>query len=57
MAAAAEEQKEFERVNPDIPQMEPDIDYIKSQNWYEARPSDKNPERRAYHSSFIYNNK
>ena len=36
---------------------EPDIDFIKSQNWYEARPHDKNPERRAYHSSFIYQNK
>ena len=40
-----------------MPAQQPDLEFIKSQNWYEARPGDKNPERRAYHSSFIHNNK
>ena len=35
----------------------PDLEFIASQNWYEGRPKDKIPERRAYHISFVHNNK
>jgi hypothetical protein len=35
----------------------PDLEFIASQNWYEGRPKDKIPERRAYHISFAHNNK
>lgn len=34
-----------------------DLEFIASQNWYEGRPKDKIPERRAYHISFVHNNK
>jgi hypothetical protein len=34
-----------------------DLEFIASQNWYEGRPKDKIPERRAYHISFVHNNR
>jgi hypothetical protein len=34
-----------------------DLEFIASQNWYEGRPKDKIPERRAYHISFAHNNR
>jgi hypothetical protein len=36
---------------------QPDLEFIASQNWYEGRPKDKIPERRAYHVSFVHDNK
>jgi hypothetical protein len=32
-------------------------DVISNENWFEVRTSSQTPERRSYHSTFIYDNK
>lgn len=32
-------------------------DQIKNENWFEVRASSQTPERRSYHSTFVYDNK
>ena len=37
--------------------MEADGQSLEEGNWYELRPNGTQPQRRGYHSAFVYNNK